>query len=110
MKRIFKEALKVLAGFVIWFAVFCLFALLDDWCGHWLTNQEVTKILMQVLINASGYMALTLMDAKLVSVVAYNIIMLAFIGIFSSVGLSQYYAIIMWIGFIPFVLEKTGKG
>ena len=53
---------------------------------------------------------LTLMDAKPVSVVAYNILMLIVIAIFSSVGLSQYYAIIMWIGFIPFALEKTGKG
>ena len=92
--------------FMAWVGTFMLLATIDEALGKWLTDHELTKILVQVIIQGVAVGLLYLSRVKFITAVTFNIVCLVFMWVFMSEGIAPSMAIIMHLGLIPIYLRE----
>ena len=106
--KVLNEIVKAMTACVVWILAFLLLAVIDDAVGNWITDHEITRIMLQAIIQGVAVIALLYTKARFITAISVNIIILSITWIVSDVGMAQSFGIIMMLGIIPVYLREKG--
>lgn len=106
--KTWKEIGKGALAFVTWMAVFILLALIDEAVGYWITDHEITKIMLQCIIQGAAVIVLLGMKSKTITAIVFNIFVLVMMGVVTVEGMAHSMAIVMMLGVVPIYLREKG--
>lgn len=104
-----NECKNIILAFAMWVAVFLLLAMIDEAVGCWLTNHEVTRILMQCVIQFSAVGVLMLLRAKTLSAVAVNVIVLILLWWADTQGIAESQMLVMMVSLVPLLYRDQKR-
>lgn len=109
MMKTWKEIGKGAIAFAAWIVVLILLSLIDEAVGYLITGHDITKIMVQCIIQGTAVIVLLCMKAETITAIGLNAFLLLLMWILTEDGMAQSMAIIMMLGIVPVYLrEKEG--
>ena len=104
MKKILKEVWAAAMVFGLWMSVVMIAAIIDEAVGYCLTNNDITKIIVQVIIHGCATLLLIFLRLKTITAIGLDIFLMLMMWIITDDGMAHSMGIVMMACLIPVYL------
>lgn len=109
MKKLLNEIWYATMVFCVWMAVFMIAAIIDEAVDCCLTNNDVTKIIVQVIIHGCATLFLIFLRLKTITAIGLDIFLMLMMWIITDDGMAHSMGIVMMACLIPVYLTNRRR-